>query len=86
MEGDGPIQGDPKHSGVLIFGDDLVAVDATAARLMKLDPGKIKYLALADQFLGNVEEKKIVQIGENLGAFQQDFRVIPSFQHLKVLG
>ena len=33
MEGNGPLQGEAKQSGVLILGDDLVAVDATAARL-----------------------------------------------------
>ena len=37
------------------------------------------------KFLGNVAPEKIVQIGEHLDAFQQDFRVIPSFQHLKTL-
>ena len=41
MEGNGPIQGTPKPCGMLILGDDLVAVDATAARLMTIDPGKI---------------------------------------------
>lgn len=85
MEGDGPIQGDPKPVGILIFGDDPVAVDATAARLMHIDPRKIPYLQQAGQFLGNMEQEHIAQVGERFEAFQQDFRVIPSFQHLKVL-
>lgn len=85
MEGNGPIQGQAKHCGVLVFGDDFVAVDATAARLMTLEPGKIEYLANAGQFLGNVAQEKIVQIGERLEAFQQNFAVIPSFQELKHL-
>lgn len=85
MEGNGPIQGTAKHSGVLIFGDDWVAVDATAARLMQIDPSKVPYLAKAEQFLGNMTREKIVQIGESLETLQQDFRVIPSFQHLKTL-
>ncbi len=85
MEGNGPIQGGPKHCGVLVFGDDLVAVDATAARLMKIDPRKIKYLEWAERFLGNVIQEKIVQIGENLESYQQDFRVIESFGYLKTL-
>ena len=42
MEGNGPLQGQSIDSGVLIFGEDLVAVDATAARLMKIEPKKIK--------------------------------------------
>lgn len=85
MEGNGPIHGDAKQSGVLIFGDDLVAVDATAARLMKIEPGKIRYLEAASRFLGNIAYEMIDQIGERLEPFQQDFRVIENFQQLKIL-
>jgi uncharacterized protein (DUF362 family) len=85
MEGNGPLQGQAKDSGVLIFGKDLVAVDATAARLMKIEPKKIKYLAVAGEFLGNVNYERIEQIGENLERLQKDFRVIEEFQDLKVL-
>ncbi len=83
MEGNGPIQGDAKPCGVLIFGDDFVAVDATAARLMTIDPTQITYLAKAGEFLGNVSQDKILHIGERLEQFRQDFRVIDSFRHLK---
>ncbi len=85
MEGNGPLQGQAIDSGVLIFGEDLVAVDATAARLMKIEPKKIKYLAEAGAFLGNVNYESIEQIGENLERLQKDFRVIEEFQDLKVL-
>jgi len=85
MEGNGPIQGTAKHCGALIFGNDLVAVDATAARLMQIDPSKVSYLAKAEQFLGNMAQEKIVQVGESLSAYQQDFSVMPSFQHLKTI-
>jgi uncharacterized protein (DUF362 family) len=85
MEGNGPLQGQAIDSGVLIFGEDLVAVDATAARLMKIEPKKIKYLAEAGEFLGNVNYESIEQIGENLERFQKNFRVIEEFQDLKVL-
>jgi uncharacterized protein (DUF362 family) len=83
MEGNGPIQGQARHCGVLIFGQDFVAVDATAARLMTLEPTKIMYLDFADQFLGNTSIERIEQIGEHVESFRQDFRVISSFQHLK---
>ncbi len=83
MEGNGPIQGKPKVCGTLILGDDLVAVDATAARLMQINPEKIKYLAQAGEFLGNLDEEKILQMGESPASFQEDFKVIRSFQHLK---
>jgi uncharacterized protein (DUF362 family) len=85
MEGNGPLQGQEKKSGALIFGDDLVAVDATAARLMKIEPRKVKYLDLAAAFLGNLGYEQIEQIGENLQPYQQDFRVIDNFAYLKEL-
>ena len=85
MEGNGPLQGQAKNSGVLIFGDDLVAVDATAARLMTLEPQKIDYLATAGEFLGNLNQEKIQQVGERLDKLQQDFAVIDDFKKLKKL-
>ena len=85
MEGNGPLQGQAKDSGMLIFGEDLVAVDATAARLMKIEPKKIKYLAEAGEFLGNVNYENIEQVGEKQERMQKDFRVIKEFQELKVL-
>ena len=44
MEGDGPIKGTPRDMGVLVFGTDPVATDATAARLMGFDPERLGYL------------------------------------------
>ena len=83
MEGNGPLQGQAKFAGVLIFGDDFVAVDASAARLMKLEPSKVNHLAKADAFLGNLADEKIEQIGEKLENYQQDFDIIDSLQDLK---
>ena len=85
MEGNGPLQGTAKNAGVLIFGDDLVAVDATAARLMTLEPEKIDHLAAAGEFLGNLRQEKIRQIGEPIDKLRQDFAVIEDFQKLKKL-
>jgi len=83
MEGDGPLQGQRKNSGVLVLGDDLVAVDATAARLMTVEPRQVKYLELAEEFLGNLERSNIEQIGEDVERFRQDFKVIEKFSNLK---
>lgn len=85
MEGNGPLQGQEKKSGVVVFGKDLVAVDATAARLMTIEPRQVKYLVSAAEFLGNLGLEQIEQIGENLERHQQDFRVIDTFAHLKEL-
>jgi len=86
MEGNGPIQGTPKRAGVLIFGEDPVAVDATAARLMRIDPSKVEHLRAAGEFLGNIEREKIVQVGEPIEALAQDFEVIGPFRSLKGVG
>ncbi len=56
MEGDGPFMGTPKNSGVIVMGRILPAVDATCARLMGIDPQKIKYLSAAAKSLGPIKE------------------------------
>lgn len=84
MEGNGPTQGEPKASGVLVMGDDPVAVDATCARLMKLDPGRIEHLRRAALLLGNLAEDKIEQLGESIARVAQPFAVVSEFQHLRV--
>lgn len=85
MEGNGPLQGQAKQSSVLVLGDDLVAVDATAARLMMIEPRKIEYLEMADRFLGNISYERIELVAERLERFQQNYQVIENFQELKVL-
>ncbi len=83
MQGDGPTQGDPKPCGVLLLGDDPVAVDSTCARIMGLAPEKINYLAKAGILLGHLKEEKITQIGEQLANVRTPFDVIKQFQHLR---
>ena len=83
MEGNGPIQGTARMSGVVVFGEDPVAVDATGARLMKLDPWKIRYLFEADRFMGNVAEERIEQLAEDPDRFAQDYAVLDAFRFLK---
>lgn len=83
MEGNGPIQGKPKHCGVLVMGDDLVAVDSTCARIAGLKPEKISYLQIASEYLGNLDEAHIQQIGVPLARVQQSFEVIDNFRYLK---
>jgi uncharacterized protein (DUF362 family) len=80
MEGDGPLNGTPKELGALVMGTDLVAVDATCCRLMKLDPEKIAYLVLgAQKKLGLLRAAEIQQIGESIAALAQPFATVPHF-------
>ena len=85
MEGNGPIQGSPKPSGVLILGDDPVAVDATCARVMGLDPARIDHLAKAGMLLGHLQAEKIRQLGESVASVRIPFAVLPAFQKLVAL-
>jgi uncharacterized protein (DUF362 family) len=84
MEGNGPIQGTPKHSGVLVMGSDLVAVDATCCRIMGIDPEKVDYLRMAAD-LGHVHPERIEQRGETIASVQSNFALIDEFQYLRLV-
>jgi uncharacterized protein (DUF362 family) len=84
MEGNGPIQGTPISAGLLVFGSDPVATDATAARLMGLDPARISYLVQAARFLGQGELEQIRQVGEDPERSALRFDVLPPFVGLRV--
>ena len=76
MEGDGPIMGTPKKAGVVIMGRNLPAVDATCARVMGIDPGRVNYLAAAEDWLGPIDERRIVQRGERISSPHPPFVLI----------
>lgn len=82
MEGNGPIQGEPKACGVLVFGSDPVAVDASCCRIMGLIPDRIKYLAGAGTLLGHLKADKIQQLGETIASVRTPFKVLQAFTHL----
>lgn len=76
MEGDGPIMGTPKKAGVLVMGRNLTAVDATCARVMGINPYRVRYLAKADGFLGPLAEADILQRGEPIAEVRTEFQLI----------
>jgi uncharacterized protein (DUF362 family) len=86
MEGNGPIQGTPKPCGVLVLGDDPVAVDATCCRVMGLRPEKVKYLNAAGTLLGHVVAAKIQQLGEAIESVRTRFAVLDAFKELRESG
>lgn len=86
MEGNGPILGKPRRAGVLVAGRDLAAVDATCCRVMRIDPGKLKYLRLASaEGVSHIAESEIRQIGEEVGAVASPFDLVPEFQFLRLV-
>lgn len=82
MEGNGPIQGSPKACGVLVFGSDPVAVDATCCRVMGLIPERVKYLSRAGTLLGHIKYDKIQQLGESIASVRTPFAVLHGFRAL----
>jgi uncharacterized protein (DUF362 family) len=82
MEGNGPIQGTPKASGVLVFGSDPVAVDATCCRVMGLVPERVNYLAQAGTLLGHLNAHKIQQLGESIASVRTSFAVLEAFRRV----
>jgi uncharacterized protein (DUF362 family) len=84
MEGDGPILGSRKHMGLLLVGGNLAAVDATAARIMGLDPTRVSYLKLAAKRLGPLDDRLIDQRGEHWQNVADPFQIL-ELDHLQQL-
>ncbi len=88
MEGDGPIVGTPKPAGVLVMGRDLAAVDATAARIMGIDPLKVDYLRAAHGGPAPILVDNLLQRGEPIAAVRTDFKLldaIPAHRGLRLI-
>ena len=83
MEGNGPIQGTPKPVGALVMGRDLVAVDATCARIMGIDPEKLTYLRMAAE-LGHLHPARIEQRGETIASVRTNFALLDDYKHLRL--
>jgi uncharacterized protein (DUF362 family) len=84
MEGDGPIMGRPRSLGFVAMGSDPVAVDATCARVIGLDPARIEYLKPAARFLGIIDASRIEQRGEPLARYATQFDVVPALESLRL--
>lgn len=78
LQGDGPLFGTPVESGVLVGGSDFLAVDATSARLMGLDPSAIEILAfMAWAGLGQLDAAKIELRGAPLERLRRTYEPAP---------
>jgi uncharacterized protein (DUF362 family) len=78
LQGDGPLFGTAVPSGVLVGGSDFLAVDATCARLMGMEPAAIEILTfMAWAGLGQIDSNKIELRGAALDALRQNFELAP---------
>jgi uncharacterized protein (DUF362 family) len=83
MEGDGPLKGTARHVGAVVMGCDLVAVDATCCRLMRLPADRVPTLFLAEtKRLGHLRSDLIPQIGEPVEELARPFERPPHFEKL----
>jgi uncharacterized protein (DUF362 family) len=72
MEGQGPIDGTPVQMNLIIAGRDVVATDATAARVMGFNPYEIKHIRRAfEKGLGSSEAQIV---GEKLETVTRAFK------------
>jgi uncharacterized protein (DUF362 family) len=83
MEGNGPIQGVPKNSGVIVMGADPVAVDSTCCRIMGIDPERVEYIQLTAA-RGHFRLGSINQRAEPVAAVRSDFALIESRKDLRL--
>jgi len=83
MEGNGPLAGDTIKSNVIIMGNNLTAVDATATRVMGMRPEKVDYLKIMADKGEPLSTGQIEQIGETIRSCKQSFKVLPKFNDLK---
>jgi uncharacterized protein (DUF362 family) len=84
MEGLGPLLGTARKAGVLIMGDNALAVDATAARVMGVDPARVDYLAMAHKIrLGSLRREDIAVAGVGIEQVRADFALEPEYAFLR---
>jgi uncharacterized protein (DUF362 family) len=73
MEGMGPVRGNPVKMDVIIAGRDIVATDATAARIMGFDPHQIRHIELShSKGLGEIDDIEI--LGDEIEAVKRNFK------------
>jgi uncharacterized protein (DUF362 family) len=72
MEGSGPTDGTPVQMNLIIAGTDTVATDATACRIMGIDPHEIKHIRRAhEKGFGNIDDIQV--LGEKLETVTRAF-------------
>lgn len=74
-EGQGPMVARPVELGVVIGGNNGIAVDATACRLMGFDPREIEHLVYLQRAgVGPIQEGGIEVVGERISDVMREFR------------
>ena len=73
MEGKGPVDGTPVTMNLIIAGTNVVSTDATACRVMGIDPSKVKHIRKAsEKGLGKLEPQVL---GEKIADVERVFKL-----------
>ena len=72
MEGNGPVSGTPVPMNLIIAGTDVVATDATAARIMGFNPYEIKHIRKA--FEKDIGKSEAQILGEKIEDVKRQFK------------
>jgi uncharacterized protein (DUF362 family)/Pyruvate/2-oxoacid:ferredoxin oxidoreductase delta subunit len=76
MQGNGPVSSDLRHIGLILAADNAVALDGVVARMMGLDPARLRFLQKAKTMgLGDFDMQKIILDGEM--PIMTDFKLPP---------
>jgi uncharacterized protein (DUF362 family) len=72
MEGMGPVSGSPVKMDLVIAGKNVVAVDATACRIMGFDPKEVAHIRMANERgLGDLDNIEV--LGEPINSVMRKF-------------
>lgn len=80
MEGDGPINGTAKETGIIVLGTDVAAVDSTCARIIEAPMENLDYIRMAGQVVGNIDPAQIDIVGASVDSVKQQFVLPITFQ------
>jgi len=73
MEGNGPASPELRDIGLILASDNAVALDGVVARMMGLDPGRLRFLQKAKSMgLGDFDSQMITIDGQ--------MRILPDFK------
>jgi uncharacterized protein (DUF362 family) len=75
LEGPGPVSGNPVKMDLIMAGRDVLAVDATACRIMGIDPFEIYHIRRAyEKGFGEIAQDKIEVVGNRIDEVARKFR------------
>jgi uncharacterized protein (DUF362 family) len=75
LEGPGPVSGSPVKMDLILAGRDVLAVDATACRIMGIDPFEIYHVKCAyEKGFGEIMQGKIEVVGNRIDEVARKFR------------